>query len=76
MSQGGAGSPRDGSVRWLVRAPKSDRVVLIEGAARIIHTMSRRGTGFFRFLKDHVPNGQRYLYRLHDGPERPEPASG
>ena len=73
----GATVQRDGSVRWLVWAPKADRVevILIDGDARILHTMIPQEQGFFSFVKDHVPNGQRYAYRLNGGPERPDPAS-
>lgn len=73
----GAIVQRDGSVRWLVWAPKADRVevALIEGDARIPHTMTREEQGFFSFVKGHVPDGQRYAYCLDGGPERPDPAS-
>ena len=67
----------DGSVRWRVWAPKSDRVevVMIEGDARALHTMTREERGFFSFVRDNVRNGQRYAYCLNGGPDRPDPAS-
>ena len=39
----------DGSVRWLVWAPKADRVevVLIQGDTRALHEMTREQQGFF-----------------------------
>jgi maltooligosyltrehalose trehalohydrolase len=67
----------NGSVRWRVWAPKADRVevALITGDARTLHTMTREDRGFFSFIKDNVPNGQRYAYRLNGGPDYPDPAS-
>jgi maltooligosyltrehalose trehalohydrolase len=37
--------------------------------------MSPEGRGYYRFVKTDVPDGQRYAYRLNEGPERPDPAS-
>jgi maltooligosyltrehalose trehalohydrolase len=31
--------------------------------------------GYFRHVEPHVPDGQRYAYRLDGGPERPDPCS-
>ena len=75
--QCGAIVQSDGSVRWFVWAPNVDHVelVLIEGDTRTLHTMTREQQRYFSFVKDHVPNGQRYTYRLDGGPERPDPAS-
>src|ERR1700682_6514150 len=75
--QCGAIIQSDGSVRWRVWAPRADRVdvVLINGDARALHTMTREEWGVFCFVKDHVPNGQRYAYRLNGGPDYPDPAS-
>ena len=76
-SQCGAIIQSDGSVRWRVWAPKADRVevVLIDGSTRYLHSMTREEGGFFSFVKDHALNGQRYVYRLNEGPEYPDPAS-
>jgi len=75
--QCGAIVQSDGSVRWRVWAPKADRVdvVLINGDARNLHSMTREERGFFSFIKDHVLNGQRYAYHLNGGPGYPDPAS-
>jgi len=75
--QCGAIVQRNGSVRWRVWAPKADRVevVLINGDARNLHSMTREERGFFSFVKDHVLNGQRYGYRLNGGQDYPDPAS-
>ena len=75
--QCGAVVQSDGSVRWSVWAPKADHVdvVLINGGARSFHRMTREDGGFFSFVKDHVSNGQRYTYRLNEGPDYPDPAS-
>ncbi|MEP6957861.1 MAG: malto-oligosyltrehalose trehalohydrolase [Nitrospirota bacterium] len=73
----GALVQRDGSVRWRVWAPKADRVeiVLIDGDARVLHSMSREERGFFHFVKSDIRNGQRYACRLNGGPDYPDPAS-
>ena len=75
--QCGALVQSDGSVRWRVWAPKADRVevVLIDDSARQYHSMAREDGGFFSFVKDHALNGQRYVYRLNEGSEYPDPAS-
>ena len=68
---------RDGSVVWRLWAPKADRVelVLIDGERRSSHAMTKQERGFFAFAHDSVENGQRYLYRLNDAAEYPDPAS-
>ncbi len=75
--QCGALVQSDGSVRWRVWAPKADRVevVLIDDSTRQYHSMAREDGGFFSFVKDHALNGQRYVYRLNEGSEYPDPAS-
>ncbi|MDP9132517.1 MAG: malto-oligosyltrehalose trehalohydrolase [Nitrospirota bacterium] len=73
----GAMVQRDGSVLWRLWAPKADRaeIVLIDGERRSILAMTRQDRGFFTFTKDRVDEGQRYLYRLNDEAEYPDPAS-
>ena len=68
---------QDGSVVWRLWAPRADRVelVLLEGERRSNHTMTRQERGFFALALDSVENGQRYLYRLNDAAEYPDPAS-
>ena len=73
----GALVQQDGSVVWRLWAPKADRVelVLIDGERQSSHAMTRQERGFFDFAQDSVENGQRYLYRLNDAAEYPDPAS-
>ena len=37
--------------------------------------MQREQRGFFHHTEANVPEGQRYAYRLNNGPERPDPCS-
>ena len=73
----GAFGQQDGSVAWRLWAPKADRVelVLIDGERQSSHTMIRQERGIFTFAQHSVENGQRYLYRLNDAAEYPDPAS-
>jgi maltooligosyltrehalose trehalohydrolase len=73
---GAVGQP-DGSVRWRVWAPKARRVdlVLIDGARRRSLAMQPDGSGHFVHAEGGVAEGQRYAYRLDNGPERPDPAT-
>jgi maltooligosyltrehalose trehalohydrolase len=73
---GAVGQP-DGSVRWRVWAPKARRVelVLLDGGRRRTVAMHSEGAGFFIHTEKGVGEGQRYAYRLDNGPERPDPAS-
>ena len=62
---------------WRLWAPKAGRVdlILINGERRSTHAMTRQERGIFTFAQDSVDNGQRYLYRLNDVAEYPDPAS-
>src|SRR4051794_3110166 len=73
---GALGQP-DGSVRWRVWAPKAERaeLVLIDGDRRRAYPLEREQRGFFSSPALEVHEGQRYAYRLNNGPERPDPAS-
>jgi maltooligosyltrehalose trehalohydrolase len=72
---GALGQP-DGSVRWRVWAPRARRVelVLLGGRRRALR-MEREEGGYFVHAEANVAEGQRYAYRLDNGPERPDPAS-
>ena len=67
----------DDTVLWRLWAPMAERVdlVLIDGEQRRTHEMAAAEQGHFMFVKEGVPDGQRYAYRLNGGPERPDPAS-
>ncbi len=73
----GAVGPPDGSVLFRVWAPAARRVdlVLIDGAARRTVAMRPEAGGYHRHRGANVPEGQRYAFRLDDGPERPDPCS-
>jgi maltooligosyltrehalose trehalohydrolase len=73
---GAVGQP-DGSVRWRVWAPRARRVdlVLIDHGRRRSVPMAREEGGHFGHTEADVAEGQRYAYRLDNGPERPDPAS-
>jgi maltooligosyltrehalose trehalohydrolase len=67
----------DNSVHWRVWAPRAERVelVLLNGSQRRTQPMQREEDGFFHAALPDVPEGQRYAYRLNNGPERPDPRS-
>ena len=73
---GALGQP-DGSVRWRVCAPRAQAVhlVLVDGTGRRSFLMAAEERGYFSLTRPDVPDGQRYAYRLDNGPERPDPAS-
>ncbi len=73
----GALGRSNGSVQWRVWAPRANQVdlVLIDGDRRRRLPMEAEGRGYFRHTEAAVPEGQRYAYRLGDGPERPDPCS-
>src|SRR4051812_30325821 len=67
----------DGSVRWRVWAPKAPhgRLVLLDGDRRHARPMEAEPGGYFTHAEPGVAEGQRYAYRLDNGPERPDPCS-
>jgi maltooligosyltrehalose trehalohydrolase len=67
----------DGSVQWRVWAPRHNRVqlVLTNGSERREIPMQTEERGFFHYVLPDVHEGQRYAYRLGNGPERPDPCS-
>lgn len=79
MSQRSCGAleEKDGGIRWRVWAPRAERVelVLLDGSQRRAQPMQREEHGFFHAVISDVPEGQRYAYRLNNGPERPDPCS-
>ncbi len=66
-----------GACCWRVWAPKAGRIelVLIDGGRRDSLLMEREDGGYFRLERPGVAEGQRYAFRLDNGPERPDPAS-
>ncbi len=73
----GAIRQSDGSVEWRVWAPKAGRVQLAmerEGC-REVQTMDAQPHGYFAYRDGDVPEGTRYMYRLGEGCELPDPAS-
>src|SRR5947209_8471537 len=73
---GTLGQP-DGSIRWRVWAPRARRVDLVlmgHGRRRSI-PMEGEEPGYFGHTEANIAEGQRYAYRLDNGPERPDPAS-
>jgi maltooligosyltrehalose trehalohydrolase len=60
-----------------VWAPRAERVelVLIDGSRRRVLPMRPEERGYFHGTLPDVAEGQRYAYRLNNGPERPDPCS-
>src|SRR5580704_16488804 len=67
----------DGSVAWRVWAPRARQVelVLFDGDRRRSFSMYPEERGYFCHTLGNIKEGQRYAYRMNDGPERPDPAS-
>ena len=66
----------DGRCRFRVWASKRERVELhLTALEDRVVPMERRDNGYFEVTLDGVPPGARYLYRLDDEVERPDPAS-
>ena len=63
--------------RVLALAPRARKVelVLINGDRRRSLLMQPGERGYFSHTWANIEEGQRYAYRLNDGPERPDPAS-
>lgn len=62
---------------WSVWAPRASRLdlVLVEGETREVMPMRACGAGWFQYAADRVRTGQRYLFRIDDDRDRPDPAS-
>ncbi|HEY7427631.1 MAG TPA: alpha-amylase family glycosyl hydrolase, partial [Gemmataceae bacterium] len=73
----GARSASEGAIGWRVWAPRVERVelVLIDGSKRRALQMQPEGHSYFHYTLPDVAEGQRYAYRLNNGPERPDPCS-
>ncbi len=69
--------PLADQVVWRVWAPRARtaELVLVNGDERRPVPLEPGGDGTFSGRLAGVPEGQRYCYRLDDGPERPDPAS-
>lgn len=62
--------------RFRVWAPKADSVQLrIIGPNERTVDMVPQQLGYFNAIVDHVPPGTRYLYRINNSIDRPDPAS-
>jgi maltooligosyltrehalose trehalohydrolase len=75
--QWGVWAEANGAICWRVWAPRAGHVELvrINGSQRRAHPMQAEGQGFFSCTLPDVHEGQRYAYRLNNGPERPDPRS-
>jgi maltooligosyltrehalose trehalohydrolase len=73
----GAMRQADGGVLWRVWAPLSSSVSLVTWflGERRETPMASEGDGYFFHRAPHAAEGLRYLYRLTDGHEYPDPAS-
>jgi maltooligosyltrehalose trehalohydrolase len=71
----GACRQQDGSVAWRIWAPHSEKVTLILAEGRTEVAMEAKGFGYFEHREAKVDDGLRYVYRLADGGEYPDPAS-
>lgn len=66
----------DGSWRFCVWAPKRESVLLhVLGDGEQVARMEKDQRGYHRATVGSLATGDRYLYRLDDGNERPDPAS-
>lgn len=75
MTRLGATPLPDGRCRFLVWAPRAERVELVlQMPARRV-AMERDARGHFEAVADTVPQGTAYGFRLDGGPLRPDPAS-
>ncbi len=73
----GATVLEDGKVRFRVWAPRADgiSVRIVSAAESRLISLRREDKGYFSAVVDGVRDGDRYLYLLDDGTERPDPAS-
>jgi len=66
----------DGSCRFRVWAPRSRQVTLhLTAPEDRLESMGRDDHGYHEIVLPNIPAGTRYLFRLEDGSERPDPAS-
>jgi maltooligosyltrehalose trehalohydrolase len=73
----GARLQADGQVTWRLWAPKHENISLVidPDGDRSEHLMAVEGHGYHRLAANGVSEGTRYVYRLPDGRELPDPAS-
>ncbi len=73
---GARGGP-GGSVEFRVWAPHAHAVdlVLLDDGHRWVRPMEKEEGGYFRHAEPDLPDGQRYVFCLDGGPERPDPCS-
>lgn len=73
----GAMRQADGSVLWRVWAPASETVALVtwSSAEPSERKMRPEGEGYFTHREAEAVEGLRYVFRLSDGGEYPDPAS-
>ncbi|MGE0757200.1 MAG: malto-oligosyltrehalose trehalohydrolase [Pirellulaceae bacterium] len=72
------GFRRDGEGgAWRVWAPRAEQLdlVLLTETERQVVAMESAGEGWYVHSESHVPEGQRYLFRLPSGRELPDPAA-
>jgi maltooligosyltrehalose trehalohydrolase len=76
LRQGALRQP-DGSVLWRLWAPHCSAAWLVTwfSEERRQTAMASEGNGYFVHREPHAAEGLRYLYRLADGHEYPDPAS-
>ncbi len=69
----------DGRTSFRVWAPTAERVRLrllsANGDAERVLDLQREPRGYWRALVDRAPPGSRYVFRLGEGPELPDPAA-
>lgn len=77
MNDLGANLREDGTVDFRVWAPRSSRVSvrILDGACPCTVELTAEEHGYFSGAIQGIGDGTRYLYRLDDGSERPDPAS-
>jgi maltooligosyltrehalose trehalohydrolase len=73
----GALARPDGGVCWRLWAPyaKEVELVLFDGNQRRPRRMTPDEEGYFSHVERQGREGQRYAYRMNNGPDRPDPAS-
>ena len=72
----GATPRADGSWHFSVWAPKRERISLhVLGDNEQVVRMKKKDCGYHHATLRNLATGDRYLYRLDDGDERPDPAS-
>ena len=64
-------------VNFRVWAPKAEKlsVNIFSDGKLMLLPLEKKGKGYFEGESENVHSGDRYMYRLNDGPEFPDPAS-